>query len=114
KKMWAIFDETGIFITACRHGSMLWYANMIKSGELVKYPLAIVAKILDVIGERTLGAYDIGCRFASTVHASSLGPAFMEKQSCLCVDAFHGYAHNYVCQTQHHPLGIEGAGLEDF
>ncbi|KAG1745409.1 uncharacterized protein EDB91DRAFT_1080328 [Suillus paluster] len=99
KKMWAIFDETSIFIAACRHGSMLWYANIIKS---VKYPLAIVAKILDVIGEHTLGAYDIGC------------PAFMEKQSHLCIDAFHGYAHNYICQTQHHPLGIEGAGLEDF
>jgi hypothetical protein len=129
KKMWAIFDETGIFIAACRHGIMLWYADMIKSGKLyvfsfviitslifycrAKYPLAIVAKILDVIGERTLGAYDIGCGFTSTVCASSLGPVFMEKQSRLCVDAFHGYAHNYVCQTRHHPLGIEGAGLED-
>ncbi|KAG2364871.1 hypothetical protein BDR07DRAFT_1278689 [Suillus spraguei] len=112
--MWAIFDGTGIFIAACRHGIMLWYADMVKSGKLVKCPLAIVAKILDVIGERTLGAYDIGCRFTSTVCASSLGPTFMEKQSCLCIDAFHGYAHNYVCQMQHHPLGIKGTGLEDF
>lgn len=76
--------------------------------------MAIVAKVLEVIGERTLGAYDIGCGFSSTVRASSLGTTFMEMQSRLCVDSFHGYAHNYVCQTQHHPLGIEGTGLEDF
>jgi hypothetical protein len=34
KRMWAIFDETGIFVAACRHGFILWYADMIKSGEL--------------------------------------------------------------------------------
>ncbi|KAG2119870.1 uncharacterized protein F5147DRAFT_742122 [Suillus discolor] len=115
KRMWAVFDETGIFVTACRHGFILWYTDMIKSGKLAKYPLAIVAKVLEVIGERTLGAYDIGCGFSSMVHASSLGTTFTEMQSRLYVDSFHGYAHNYVCQTQHHhPLGIESAGLEDF
>ncbi|KAG1745379.1 uncharacterized protein EDB91DRAFT_1236322 [Suillus paluster] len=114
KRMWAIFNETGIFIAACRHGFILWHADMIKSGELAKYPLAIVAKVLEVIGERTLGAYDIGCGFSSTVCALSLGTTFTEMQSRLCVDSFHDYAHNYVCQTQHHPLGIEGTGLEDF
>ncbi|KAG1850194.1 hypothetical protein DFJ58DRAFT_716828 [Suillus subalutaceus] len=96
------------------HGFILWYADMIRSGELAKYPLAIVAKVLEIISECTLGAYDIGCGYSSTVRASSLGTTFMEMQSRLCVDSFHGYAHNYVCQTQHHPLGIEGAGLEDF
>ncbi|KDQ18595.1 hypothetical protein BOTBODRAFT_90655, partial [Botryobasidium botryosum FD-172 SS1] len=29
------------------------------------------------------------------------------------VNAFHGYAHNYQCQQQNHPLVIEGMGLED-
>ncbi|KAG1810323.1 uncharacterized protein HD556DRAFT_1209619, partial [Suillus plorans] len=86
-----------------------------------KYPLAIVAKVLAVIRNHTLSAYDIGCRFSATVKASSLGPvivvstlAFTEQESHLCVGSFHGFAHNYICQTQHHPLGIEGAGLEDF
>lgn len=32
----------------------------------------------------------------------------------MCVDAFHGYAHNFACQTKNHPNGIQGAGLEDF
>lgn len=34
KKMWAVFDETGIFVAACRHGIILWAIDMIRSGEL--------------------------------------------------------------------------------
>ncbi len=34
KKMWAIFDETGIFAAACRHGLILWLVDMVQSGEL--------------------------------------------------------------------------------
>ena len=34
KKMWAIFEETGIFACACRHGLVLWIIDMIRSGEL--------------------------------------------------------------------------------
>lgn len=73
-----------------------------------------MSNVIDVLGERTLGAYDIGCGFQSTIRASRLGDAF-ERQKCrMCVDAFHGYAHNYLCQTKNHPNGITGAGIEDF
>ena len=34
KHMWDIFDECGIFASACRHGSILWVADMVQSGEL--------------------------------------------------------------------------------
>ncbi len=34
KKMWAIFEETGVFASACRHGFVLWLIDMIRSGEL--------------------------------------------------------------------------------
>ena len=34
KKMWAIFDECGIFAAACRHGFLLWLIDMVRSGEL--------------------------------------------------------------------------------
>lgn len=34
KKMWAIFDETRIFASACRHGLTLWLEDMVKSREL--------------------------------------------------------------------------------
>jgi Kyakuja-Dileera-Zisupton transposase len=34
KTMWDIFDESGCFASACRHGFMLWIANMVQSNEL--------------------------------------------------------------------------------
>ena len=34
KTMWGIFDETGIYSCACRHGFWLWTADMVRSGEL--------------------------------------------------------------------------------
>jgi hypothetical protein len=34
KKMWGIFDETGIFLALCRHGFALVIADMVMSGEL--------------------------------------------------------------------------------
>lgn len=40
KRMWGIFDQTGIFIAACRHGVVQAMCDMIKSGEL--YVIAYV------------------------------------------------------------------------
>lgn len=34
KRMWGIFDETGIFIAACRHGVVFSICDMVRSGEL--------------------------------------------------------------------------------
>lgn len=34
KKMWAIYDESGIFASACRHSLILWIVDMVRSGEL--------------------------------------------------------------------------------
>ena len=31
----------------------------------------------------------------------------------MCVNAFHGYSHNFACQTKNHPNIIEGMGIED-
>ncbi|EIW76739.1 hypothetical protein CONPUDRAFT_63242, partial [Coniophora puteana RWD-64-598 SS2] len=79
-----------------------------------KYPLTIVAKVLELLECRFLGAYDIGCTFNSTIDSSSLGKRFTEMECQMFVDAFHGYAHNYKCQVNNHPLRTTSAGLEDF
>ncbi|KAL7278859.1 hypothetical protein ACG7TL_006690 [Trametes sanguinea] len=114
KKMWGIFDETGIFASVCRHGMILWITDMVKSGELAMHPLATVGKALDVLGPRLFIGYDIGCVFVLTILASCLASEF-KRQGCRCsVNAFHGYSHSHKCQTQHHPAVIKGAGLEDF
>lgn len=34
KRMWAIFDEAGVFMSACRHSLILWIIDMVRSGEL--------------------------------------------------------------------------------
>lgn len=33
-KTWGVFKESGLFAGACRHGLILWIADMIQSGEL--------------------------------------------------------------------------------
>jgi hypothetical protein len=33
KRAWGIFDETGIFLSLCRHGFVLAIADMVRSGE---------------------------------------------------------------------------------
>lgn len=78
-----------------------------------KFPLAVVAKALEVLGDRWLVGYDIGCVFGKTIASSSLGRAFEDAKCRCCVNAFHGYSHSYECQKKNHPNGIEGMGLED-
>ncbi|KAL4079175.1 hypothetical protein J3A83DRAFT_4356133 [Scleroderma citrinum] len=87
KKSWRIFEETSIFASACWHGMILWIVDMIQSGKLFKYPLAMVDKVLSL---------------STMINSTSLSSKFWALKSCMCIDAFHGYSHNY------------GSGLEDF
>lgn len=34
KKMWKMYEESGVFASACRHGFILWLCDMVRSGEL--------------------------------------------------------------------------------
>ena len=34
KRSWAVFDETGIYASVCRHHTILWICDMVRSGEL--------------------------------------------------------------------------------
>ena len=76
------------------------YEKRLTSDLSTKYPLAMIAKIIETHEPNTIGGYDIGCSFESTVKKSSLGGLFAEKNSRLCVNAFHGYSHSYLCQLQ--------------
>jgi hypothetical protein len=33
-KAWAMYDETGIFLSLCRHGFVLLVADMVRSREM--------------------------------------------------------------------------------
>ncbi|KAG1884167.1 hypothetical protein F4604DRAFT_1920018 [Suillus subluteus] len=110
KRMFAIFDESGIFIAACRHQFVLLACDMVKSGELTKYPLAIIDRLLTVYGQNGACAYDIGCAFAKTLANSTLGQRAGSLNLQMMVGAFHGHAHNRRCQLDWHPMYIEGTG----
>ncbi|KAJ7131812.1 hypothetical protein C8R43DRAFT_895516, partial [Mycena crocata] len=112
-KMWGIFDETGIFLALCRHGFVLVLADMIRSGELAKYPLAVIEELLDVFGMNIGAGYDVGCHFGTTVSNSELGELAEEKNLKCLVGSFHGHAHNRLCQLSFLATYVEGMGLED-
>jgi hypothetical protein len=125
-----VFHQTGGFILACRHGIIETFAEMRNSGELwvlmqnflytycviwcrAKYGLATLNEILDVFGPNQAAGYDIGCSHKVTVNASSLGEKARALSLQLVVDAFHGHAHNRLCQLRNHPLFQQGFGLKD-
>ena len=82
----------------------------------MKYPLAVVNRLLEDFESDICLSYDIMCAFYMTLRKSSLGPKAMGFHLSGVVPAFHGHAHNHGCQVQWHPgpLYVEGAGLEDF
>ncbi|KAG1723104.1 hypothetical protein EDB19DRAFT_1916279 [Suillus lakei] len=114
KKMFAIFKKSGIFITVCRHGFLLTICDMVQSGELMKYPIASVKKLMDVFGSNILYGYDIKCAFEKILLCSTLGDSAKRLNMQGVVPAFHGHTHNHLCQLQHHSKHKLGAGLEDF
>ncbi|KAG1880790.1 hypothetical protein F4604DRAFT_1578517 [Suillus subluteus] len=113
KKAWGIYDETGVFVAVCCHGFCLLVADMVQSGELAKYPLAVVARLLDVFDDGLGGGYDIGCQFKVTLDNSSLGPLVRSMNHTCLVGAFHGHAHRRLCQLFLLTTYIKGLGIED-
>ncbi|TBU29313.1 hypothetical protein BD311DRAFT_661455, partial [Dichomitus squalens] len=115
KKMFALFAVSGVFVCLCRHGHVLVMCDMIRSGELMKYALAVVAKLIDVYGKDIIIGYDIGCEFIKTLHNSALlGEKAVAAGVQLVVPTFHGHSHNRGCQVNYLPLYAEGTGKEDF
>ncbi|KAI0699213.1 hypothetical protein BC835DRAFT_1412678 [Cytidiella melzeri] len=114
KRAFALFHTTGVFASFCRHVHPLVFCDMIRSGELRKYALAVIDKLMSVFGQNIGLAYDIGCDTWKTILNSSLRDRAIEQNLRLIVPAFHGHQHNRLCQLDWHPMYINGAGKEDF
>ena len=69
--------------------------------------------MLDVFGEDLAAGYDIGCRFETTIDHSPLGEEARKNNHRCLVGAFHGHAHNRLCQSRFLTTYVEGLGLED-
>src|SRR5260370_19574441 len=79
-----------------------------------KYPLAILRLLLELFGNDQALVYDIGCAFKVTARNNPILQPLLEMQQMqFFVPAWHGRSHNCQCQLQHHPLHVEGLGLED-
>ena len=81
--------------------------------DSAKYPLAVVQKLLETFGAKLGGGYDIGCKFATTLERSPVGDLSHENGYKSLVGAFHGHAHNRLCQLSNLTTYVEGLGLED-
>ncbi|KAL0575876.1 hypothetical protein V5O48_006098 [Marasmius crinis-equi] len=115
KRMYSFFKISGIFLSVCRHGHVLVLCDMRRSGELMKYPLAIVKSLLDRYGKELGLGYDIMCAFYKTLlRSEKLRNQVVGFRLRGVVPAFHGHAHNRKCQVRWHPMYLNGVGLEDF
>jgi hypothetical protein len=75
--------------------------------------LAVIDRLLEVIGDDIALAYDVGCALHKTVMKSSLRARVEKHRLHLMTGAFHGHAHNRACQLDYHPLYIPGTGKSD-
>ncbi|KAF8323615.1 uncharacterized protein EI90DRAFT_2886562, partial [Cantharellus anzutake] len=108
-----IMDETGIFLVICHHGIVQFIMDMVKSGELAKYPVAAANKLISTFGHDILFAYDVGCTFSITLARSTIGDVACQANFLCCTGSFHGVAHSRLCQLDH-LIGLkEGVGIED-
>lgn len=69
--------------------------------------------LLEAFGPNLGAGYDVGCKFGTTLGNSSLGPSAKEKNHRCLVGAFHGHAHNRLCQLSYLATYVKGLGLED-
>ena len=78
-----------------------------------KYPIAITETLLEALGSNIGGGYDVGCKFATTLSRSPLGPLARKLNYSSLVGAFHGHGHQRKCQLDNLATYVEGMGLED-
>ena len=81
--------------------------------DSAKYALSVVDQILDICGHGQAIGHDVGCSSKKTIASSLLGPHAKDLNLQVVVNAFHGFAHNHICQLQNHPLYLTGFGIED-
>ncbi|KAF8587420.1 hypothetical protein K439DRAFT_1614349 [Ramaria rubella] len=101
------FDELGVFV------SRRTVSHLLIFGYSAKYPLATISRLMETLPKGIGLGYDITCSFWSTLMRSSLGPQACELGVRMVVPAFHGHAHNRLCQLCFHIQISEGFGIED-
>jgi len=78
-----------------------------------KYPLATISQLMEVLPPGLGLGYVIACLVSITLMNSSLSMKACNLGLHLVMPAFHGHAHNHLCQLSFHILMSSGFGLED-
>ncbi|KAE9387272.1 hypothetical protein BT96DRAFT_777444, partial [Gymnopus androsaceus JB14] len=119
------FQENGWFMLLCQHMMVLVVCNMVQSGELTRYPLALLHLFMSIEKEhqehtkegKPKGllaiAYDIACKFSKMVSRSPLKNLAQWSGYLPVIGTMHGYAHEHLCQLLFLMLYIVGCDLED-
>ncbi|KXN81578.1 hypothetical protein AN958_04417 [Leucoagaricus sp. SymC.cos] len=63
---------------------------MVHSGELSKYPLAMVEVLLKIFGKDIRCDYDIGCKFGTTIQCTALAEKATKENFQTVVGLFYG------------------------
>ncbi|KAI0368482.1 hypothetical protein BV20DRAFT_923732, partial [Pilatotrama ljubarskyi] len=114
KKMLVLFTITGIFVCLCHHRDCLVMCDMVKSRELMKYPLAIIDKLTQVYGGDIKVGYNVACTLDKILRRSLIGARVVALNITGVVPSFHGHSHNRQCHVDWHPLYMDGVGKENF
>ena len=70
--------------------------------------------MIDTFGSDLAVGYDIGCRTETTIsNTPVLGEKARQNNHRCLVGAFHGHAHNRLCQSRFLATYVLGLGLED-
>ncbi|KAJ7911785.1 hypothetical protein B0H13DRAFT_2480003 [Mycena leptocephala] len=110
KKMFSFFAVSGIFITVCCHGHAVVMCDMIRSGELMKYPLAMVKRLLDAHGADIGLGYDIGLRYHTGWHplyVDVVGLEDFEECECTFAKSNHLASTTRLCTPFHRRQTID-------
>lgn len=78
-----------------------------------KYPLAVTDCLIKHLGQNIGNGYDVGCDFQTTIKKSPLAARAAQCNFRCLVGAFHGHAHNRLCQLCMLATYVLGLGLED-
>lgn len=79
-----------------------------------KYLLATWKQLNKLFGGQLGIGYNIGCAEDGTLqHSPLLLQLYATSGSRFMVPAFHGWAHNRLCQLHYHVQMVKGMGLED-
>ncbi|KAK7043474.1 hypothetical protein R3P38DRAFT_2510672 [Favolaschia claudopus] len=109
------YDASGVFVMTCRHGQVIFMANVDTPGEQQCYIIAMLERLFSLLpwNATVMQAYDVAC---VTDHSLDLYPIFspsIRDRLAFVINGMHAYGHQWACQLVYSPRFRLGMGLAD-